>query len=79
MTATSIVDKQISDNLIQLTLSQKKAVLSVIKAFTAKRNDYEDEMNQRFAELESGSVTGHTWEEAVDIARQSYISSKKKK
>jgi len=79
MTATSIVDKQISDNLVQLTLTQKKAVLNVIKAFTEKGNDYEEEMNRRFAELENGTVKGHTWDKAVDHARQSYLSSKKKK
>jgi hypothetical protein len=79
MRALNIVDKQISDNLVQLNLTQKKVVLSVIKAFTAKENDFEDEMNKRFAELENGTVTGYTWDEAVDHARLSYKSSKKKK
>ena len=79
MRAINMVDKQISDNLMQLNLTQKKIVLSVIKAFSAKENDFENEMNSRFAELENGSVKGDTWEEAVDRARLSYKSSKKKK
>jgi len=79
MRTASLVDKQITDHLGQLNLAQKKVVLSVIKAFTSKEDDYEVEMNRRFEEMENGTVKGFTWEEAVDNARVAYKSSKKNK
>jgi len=65
MRAINIVDKQISNNLVQLNLTQKE--------------NFEDEMNKRFAELENGTVKGFTSDEALDHARLNYKSLKKKK
>ena len=82
MRTASLVDKQITDHLGQLNLVQKKAVLSIIKAFTmedTEEDNFDKEMNRRIAEYESGSVKTYTWEESVAHAREAYKASKSKK
>ncbi len=79
MNAINVVDKQITDYLVQLNLVQKKAVLSILKVLATDESNYEHEMNKRFEELESRKVKGYTWEESVDYAREAYKSSGTKK
>jgi hypothetical protein len=75
MNTISAVDRQISRYLLLLTSAQKKAVLGVVKAFADEHTEtYELEMNNRFAELESGRVTGHNWDQVVANARQKHYS-----
>ena len=79
MNTTHAIDRQISDYLIQLNLSQKKAVLGIVKAFATNEEDaFDKEMNKRIAEYESGAVKGYTFEESAERARQAYRASKSK-
>jgi len=80
MNSVSTIDKQIASYLTELNTIQKKAVLSVVKAFAVEeKDDFEKEMNKRFAEMESGAVKGYTLEEAANRARKAYKASKSKK
>ena len=73
MSTVQALDKQISSYLVQLSLPQKKAVLSVIKAFAADDVDDSDkEIQKRIAEYESRAVKGYTFEESAERARQAY-------
>jgi hypothetical protein len=87
MGATSAIDKQISNYLVQLNPRQKKAVLTVVKTFIEEQDQeyspwkdpgFEAEMDRRVAELESGKVKGYGWEEVKLRARQSVKAKKKK-
>ena len=82
MRTADLVDKQISDYLGQLNLVQKKAILNIIKAFTVEDtadDNFDEEMNRRIAEYESGSVKTYTWEESIAHAREVYKTSKSTK
>ncbi|HEY6974737.1 MAG TPA: hypothetical protein VH396_00525 [Chitinophagaceae bacterium] len=56
--STSAIDKQINNYLPQLTIKQKKAVLTVVKTFAEETNDYGDEfekeLDSRYAEYING-------------------------
>lgn len=78
MGATTI-EKKINTYLVQLSTSQKKAILSVVKAFADEQDkednvwddkDFVAEIEHRTTELESGKIKGHTWEEVKQKARQ---------
>ncbi len=78
MNTVHAIDKQISDYLLHLSMQQKKAVLSIIKAFAPEEEDeFDKEMNLRISEYESGAVKGYTFEESAERARQAYKASKK--
>jgi len=80
MNAVSAIDKQITGYLTELNTMQKKAVLSVVKAFAIEeKDDFDKEMSRRFSEMESGAVKGYTLEEASAHARKAYKASKSKK
>ena len=55
---TSAIDKQINNYLPQLTIKQKKAVLTVVKTFAEETNDYSDEfkkeLDSRYDEYVNG-------------------------
>ena len=87
MSSVTTLDKKIAGYVEQLNTKQKKAVLSVAKAFAeddALHDDpWEDEnfvkeMNRRTKEMESGKVKGYTWEEVKQITRKSLAEMKKK-
>ena len=87
MSTAAILDNQINNYLVQLNMKQKRAVLTVVKTFAEEKEQkyspWEDEsfvaeMDQRIADLESGKVKGHTWEEVKKNARQSQKPGKKK-
>jgi hypothetical protein len=80
MNAVSAIDKKITGYLTELNTMQKKAVLSVVKAFAVEeKDDFEKEMDKRFSEIESGAVKGYTLEEASTRSRKTYKASKSKK
>ncbi|MHA4807224.1 hypothetical protein ACX0G9_03925 [Flavitalea flava] len=87
MSAATAIDRQISNYLVQLNQKQKKAVLTVVKTFVEEQEQestpWKDvgflaEMDRRMAELESGMVKGHSWEEVKQKARQSLKVKKRK-
>lgn len=83
MAAVKLLDKEIVEYLGQLSLQQKEVVLSVVKTFAGEDFRWEDkafieEMDKRFADLESGKVNGITLEQLESGARQSYKSRKHK-
>ena len=54
MAATSTIDKQINNYLPQLTVKQKKAVLTVVKTFAEEQNEENDIYSEEFKkELDS--------------------------
>jgi hypothetical protein len=56
--STSAIDRQINNYLPQLTIKQKKAVLTVVKTFAEETNDYSDEfrkeLDNRYEEYING-------------------------
>lgn len=87
MSAATVLDKQITNYLVQLNTRQKKAVLTVAKTFAEEQEQeyspwkeavFLAEINKRSAELESGKVQGYSWEEVKQKARQSLKPKKKK-
>ena len=84
MGAAKPLVKEITHYLGQLNTEQQKAVLGVVKTFVQEEpwwNDksYMNEMDRRFAELQSGKVKGITLDELEAGARQTYKSGKRKK
>ncbi len=77
MSATTILDKQINNYLVQLNTKQKKAVLTVVKTFVEEQKesdwwkdaDFVGELDRRSAELGSGKVKGHSWDEVKQKAQ----------
>ena len=79
------LDKKIANYVEQLNTKQKKAVLSVVKAFAEEGTvdiwedeDFVNEMDRRTKELESGKVKGYSWDEVKKITRQSLSEMKRK-
>ncbi|MFI5195864.1 MAG: addiction module protein [Chitinophagales bacterium] len=79
------LDKKIANYVEQLNTKQKKAVLSVVKAFAEEGtvDIWEDEafvkeIDRRTKELESGKVKGYSWDEVKKITRQSLSEMKRK-
>lgn len=74
--STEALDNQINNYLLQLTPKQKKAVLTVVKTFAEEQEsflkdpEFIQEMDKRIEELESGKVTGRSWEEVKLSARK---------
>lgn len=74
--STETLDNQINNYLLQLTPKQKKAVLTVVKTFAEEQEsflkdpEFIQEMDKRIEELESGKVTGRSWEEVKLSARK---------
>lgn len=73
------VEQKINDYLLQLSPKQKKAVLTVVKAFAEEpgsedniwdNKDFVTEIERRTAEMESGKVKGITWEEVKQNSRR---------
>jgi uncharacterized protein YdaU (DUF1376 family) len=81
---TTALDKKIANYVDKLSIKQKKAVLSIAKAFVEEEDDmwqnegFVKEMDRRTKELESGTVKGYTWDEVKKITRQSLSEIKKK-
>jgi hypothetical protein len=84
---TVTIDKQINTYLGQLNPKEKQVVLGVVRTFVENRHDddlledknFVKEMDRRFNEMESGTVTLYTLDEAEALARQSYKARKRKK
>lgn len=80
------LDKKIAGYVELLNAKQKRAVLSVVKAFAEEgTNDdiWEDEafvkeLDRRTKELESGKVKGYSWDEVKKITRHSLSEIKGK-
>ena len=80
MSTGVLLDKKINTYLTQLSISQKKALLTVAETFLAdkavivnmSKNAYKEEMEIRFFELESGSVKGVSLTALEQKARKSY-------
>jgi hypothetical protein len=75
---------EITHYLGQLNEQQQKAVLGVVKTFAKEQSwwdnkSYMEEMDRRFAELESRKVKGITLDELQVGARHAYKTSKAKK
>ncbi len=85
MGAVKPLDKEITHYLGHLSVKQKEVVLSVVKTFAGEGGAWWDdkmytaEMDRRFAEMESGTVKGHTLEEMESGARLAYKNRKQKK
>jgi hypothetical protein len=67
-----------------LDIQQKKAILGIVKTFAKEQSWWDDksyleEMDRRFAELESGNVKGITLEDLRVEARHAYKTRKPKK
>ncbi len=86
MNSVASLDKKIANYVEQLSVKQKKAVLSVAKAFAEEGSDddiWEDkafvkELDKRTKELESGKVKGYSWDEVKAITRKSLAEIKRK-
>jgi len=86
MESVASLDKKIATYVEQLNTRQKKAVLSVVKAFAEEDIDddiWEDkafikELDKRTKELESGKVKGYSWDEVKKITRKSLSEIKRK-
>lgn len=84
MATSASLDKKITDYLTQLTIRQKKTLLTVAKAFAEEWQEDErwedeafiEEIDKRFAEYESGKIKGITLDELETKARQSYKHKK---
>ncbi len=84
MGAVKPLVKEITHYLGRLNTEQQKAVLGVVKTFAREETwwnekEYIEEMDRRFAEMESGKEKGITLDELEAGARQSYKSRKRKK
>jgi hypothetical protein len=73
------LDKKITRLLTGLSVQQKETVLSVVENFVAtqqqqawKDDNYEQVMENRFADYENGTVKGFTIEESIAIAQKSF-------
>jgi hypothetical protein len=81
------IDRRINNYVAQMSVKEKEAVLSVVKAIVNGRNDEEllsdkrfiAQMDQRFKEMESGKAKLYTLDEAEAHARASYKAGKRKK
>ncbi len=86
MNTTAALDKKIANYVEQLSIKQKKAVLSVAKAFAEEGinddiwddKDFVKEMDRRTKDLESGKVKGYSWDEVKQITRKSLTEIKRK-
>ena len=85
MSSVVSIDKKIANYVEQLSVKQKKAVLSVVKAFAEEGSDdvWEDEaivneMSRRTKELESSKVKGYSWDEVKKVTRKSLSEMKRK-
>lgn len=84
MNTIARLDKQIANYLELLNTKQKKAVLSVVKAFAEEEKEmWEDdsfikEMNARTYDLETGKVKGYSWDEVKKNTRKSLSELKDK-
>lgn len=84
MARVTSLDKEITAYLTQLTIRQKKTLLTVAKTFAEEQQEderWEDptfiaEMDKRFAEYESGKMKGITLDELESKARQTYKNKK---
>lgn len=77
MNASTKLDKQINDYLVQLNNKQKKAVLLIVKTFADeqesdvwKDKEFIAELNRRAAEYESGKVKMLTLDELESSVRE---------
>ena len=86
MSTVVSLDKKIATYVEQLSVKQKKAVLSVAKAFAEEGinddiwddKDFVKEMDRRTKDLESGKVKGYSWDEVKQITRKSLAEIKRK-
>lgn len=74
--------KEITHYLDQLNIDQQKAVLGVVKTFAQEEvrwdeSSYIEEMDRRFAEMESSKVSPITLDELEAGARMSYQKRKR--
>ncbi len=84
MARAASLDKKITDYLTQLTIRQKKTLLTVAKTFAEEYQEDErwddpafiNEIDKRFAEYESGKIKGLTLDELETKVRQSYKHKK---
>ena len=81
MSTGVLLDKKINTYLTQLSIPQKKALLTVAETFAADKaldvnmttNSYKQEMEHRFFELESGSVKGISLDALEQKDRKSVV------
>jgi hypothetical protein len=86
-TATTTIDKQINNYLVQLNTKEKEAVLSVVKTFAENRQkddlwsdkDFIAELDRRTAEYESGKAKVLTLDQLETGARKVYKAKAKVK
>ena len=86
-TATTTIDKQINNYLVQLNTKEKEAVLSVVKTFAENRQkddlwsdkDFIAELDRRTAEYESGKAKVLTVDQLETGARKVYKAKAKVK
>ena len=84
MARVTSLDKKITGYLPQLTIRQKKTLLTVAKTFVEEQQEddlWEDstfiaEINKRFEEYESGKQKGITLDELEAKTRQTYKNKK---
>lgn len=84
MAKDTLSDKKITSCLPHLTTRQKKTLLTVAKTFAEEQQEddkWEDkvfvaEIDERFAEYETGKVKGVSLDEAEAKARKNYKNKK---
>lgn len=82
MSSTSAVDKQISTYLKRLNMEQKKAVLTLLKSYAKvneEKHSFEQELERRISDYESGKAKVYTMEEAELLLRKLLKSKKEQK
>ncbi len=83
LTANSL-EKKITTLLTGLNIQQKKAVLTVVKTFAESKSEewgeeeYVNEMNVRFSELENNKVKGYTIQQTITAAKKANKAKQKR-
>jgi hypothetical protein len=77
--ATGAIDKEIAGYLPKLSPAQKKAVLTVVKAFAEEDKVHENVLKEKFAGYETGKIKGISLEELEQKTKKSYKAKRAKK
>jgi len=77
--AVNLIEKKIKAYLPKLSVAQKKAVLTVVETFAEESRSFENIVNERFNEYESGKIKGMSLDELEDKTRKAYKLRRNKK
>lgn len=77
--AVNLIEKKIKDYLPKLSVAQKKAVLTVVETFAEESRSFENIVNERFNDYETGKVKGLSLDELENKTRKAYKAKRNKK